>query len=411
MKVTRPTTGSPAWPWPPASPSRLHELRRGRRGRGRRRPDHHRHLPPAHRRLLRARQGRAARLRGLGRLRQRERRPAGPRRRADDPRRPVQRRPGRLRLREADQPGRRRPRLRPLLHPAGGPRRPGRRGLRLPLRRAGRRRRGGLRPRASTTSSTPPPPSPTTTTTTSPTHIEALPEAERPKTAAYAAMDDPFAHGHRLRPARPARGDGRRDRRRRGLPAQHHRLRLDRGQDRRQQGRRRRRRHAVPGRRQPDRGAAAARLPAEDGRLLDRADQPRVPRGDRRRDRGHPLPHRLHARGGLPHQRGVRRVLHRDATAPRPAEDEANALDHRPGRRRRRRGRRLRRPGPRVPAAAHRLAARERGRHRRRPADLGRRRAGREGAHLIQQYVDGEIRIVLPEDAAEADLILEKPAW
>jgi len=34
-----------------------------------------------------------------------------------------------------------------------------------------------------------------------------------------------------------------------------------------------------------------------------------------------------------------------------------------------------------------------------------------EGAHLIQQYVDGEIRIVLPEEAAEAELILEKPAW
>jgi len=34
-----------------------------------------------------------------------------------------------------------------------------------------------------------------------------------------------------------------------------------------------------------------------------------------------------------------------------------------------------------------------------------------QGAHLIQQYVDGKIRIVLPEEAAEADLILEKPRW
>ncbi len=34
-----------------------------------------------------------------------------------------------------------------------------------------------------------------------------------------------------------------------------------------------------------------------------------------------------------------------------------------------------------------------------------------EGAHLIQQYVDGKIRIVLPEAAKEADLILEKPSW
>lgn len=34
-----------------------------------------------------------------------------------------------------------------------------------------------------------------------------------------------------------------------------------------------------------------------------------------------------------------------------------------------------------------------------------------EAAHLIQQYVDGEISIVLPEDAAEADIIFPKPAW
>lgn len=38
--------------------------------------------------------------------------------------------------------------------------------------------------------------------------------------------------------------------------------------------------------------------------------------------------------------------------------------------------------------------------------------AGRpEGAHLIQQYVDGKIRIVLPEETKEADLILQKPRW
>lgn len=34
-----------------------------------------------------------------------------------------------------------------------------------------------------------------------------------------------------------------------------------------------------------------------------------------------------------------------------------------------------------------------------------------KGAHLIQQYVDGAIRIVLPEEAAEAELIVEKPRW
>lgn len=34
-----------------------------------------------------------------------------------------------------------------------------------------------------------------------------------------------------------------------------------------------------------------------------------------------------------------------------------------------------------------------------------------QGAHLIQQYVDGEIKIVLPDEAAEAELIYPKPAW
>jgi branched-chain amino acid transport system substrate-binding protein len=34
-----------------------------------------------------------------------------------------------------------------------------------------------------------------------------------------------------------------------------------------------------------------------------------------------------------------------------------------------------------------------------------------QGAHLIQQYVDGEIRIVLPAEAAEAEIIPVKPEW
>ncbi|MPV38606.1 amino acid ABC transporter substrate-binding protein [Georgenia subflava] len=38
--------------------------------------------------------------------------------------------------------------------------------------------------------------------------------------------------------------------------------------------------------------------------------------------------------------------------------------------------------------------------------------AGRpNGAHLIQQYIDGEITIVLPADAAEAELVYPKPEW
>lgn len=38
--------------------------------------------------------------------------------------------------------------------------------------------------------------------------------------------------------------------------------------------------------------------------------------------------------------------------------------------------------------------------------------AGRpQSAHMIQQYVDGEVRIVLPADAMEADFIFPKPEW
>jgi branched-chain amino acid transport system substrate-binding protein len=38
--------------------------------------------------------------------------------------------------------------------------------------------------------------------------------------------------------------------------------------------------------------------------------------------------------------------------------------------------------------------------------------AGRpQSAHMIQQWVDGEIRIVLPKEQAEADFILQKPEW
>ncbi|WP_051433332.1 amino acid ABC transporter substrate-binding protein [Promicromonospora kroppenstedtii] len=34
-----------------------------------------------------------------------------------------------------------------------------------------------------------------------------------------------------------------------------------------------------------------------------------------------------------------------------------------------------------------------------------------QSAHLIQQYVDGEIKIVLPDDVKEADLVHPKPTW
>lgn len=34
-----------------------------------------------------------------------------------------------------------------------------------------------------------------------------------------------------------------------------------------------------------------------------------------------------------------------------------------------------------------------------------------KGAHMIQQWVDGEIQIVLPEDVKETELVYPKPAW
>jgi branched-chain amino acid transport system substrate-binding protein len=34
-----------------------------------------------------------------------------------------------------------------------------------------------------------------------------------------------------------------------------------------------------------------------------------------------------------------------------------------------------------------------------------------QGAHMIQQWVDGDIRIVLPEDVKEADILYPKPEW
>ncbi len=34
-----------------------------------------------------------------------------------------------------------------------------------------------------------------------------------------------------------------------------------------------------------------------------------------------------------------------------------------------------------------------------------------KGAHLIQQWVNGEIKIVLPDEAKESEFLYPKPAW
>ena len=213
-----------------------------------------------------------------------------------DPRRPVQRRPCRRRLREADQPGAGRPDRRSVLHPPGDPGRPGRPGLRLPLRRACRRGRPRSSRQGFDNLFYAAPAVADDHYNLLAEHILAMPEAERPKTAAYASMDDPFAQGtaYGLKEALEEGGietvvdevyppnttdfssiaakiaDTKADIVVGGTP--------------------------VPGRCQPDRRAAAAQLPAQDGGVLDRADRTRVRRGDRGQDRGHPRADRLHPR-------------------------------------------------------------------------------------------------------------------
>ena len=356
--------------------ARARRLRRRRRAVGRRRrSDRRRHLAAAHRGLLRARQGRPARLRGLGEDRQRQGWPARPPGRAEDPRRPVQRRPGRRRLRAADRQGQVDLVVGPFstrlvvpaarvaeeygmlfVEPAGAAQGGLRAGLQEPvLRRPGGRRRP-LQP---------------------PGRVPAG-DAGGPAAEDRGVRGDgrPVRAGHRVRAEGQAGGRRRQDRRRRGLPAEHHRLRQHRGEDRGVQGGHGGRRLAVPGRRQPDRRPAAARLPAQARRVLDRADQPRVRQGDRQQDRGHPVADRLHAR-----RRRTRATRSSSRSTPR-----SSARRRRRTRRTRTRPARssaaavtavgLRRAG-RLPEEAGRLAARQRGGDRGRPADLGRAPAGR----------------------------------
>ena len=190
---------------------------------------------------------------------QRERRPARQAGRAEDPRRPVQRRPGRLRLREADQPGRRSTwssaRSRPgwWSRPPRSPRTTASSSSSRPVRP----RRSS--PRASTTSSTPRPRSPTTTTTCLAENILAMPDDQRPKTVAYAAMDDPFAKGTAYGLKDKLEEAGIKTVVDEVYPPNTTDFGSIAAQDRRLQGRHGGRRHAVPGRGQPDRRAAAAR--------------------------------------------------------------------------------------------------------------------------------------------------------
>ena len=68
-------------------------------------------------------------------------------------------------------------------------------------------------------------------------------------------------------------------------------------------------------------------------------------------------------------------------------------------------------PEPGVPAEAHRLAARERGRDRRRPADAGTRTAARRAPTSSSSTSTARSGSCFPRTTAEADFIAEKPAW
>ena len=258
---------------------RLWRRRRRRRRLRRRRSDRRRHLAAADRRLLRARQGRPARLRGLGEDRQRQRRPARPPGRAEDPRRPVQRRPGRRRLRAADRQGRGRPGGRPVLHPPGGARRP-----------------GSPRSTACSSSSRPArrkevfeqgfknlfyaaPAVANDHYNYLAEHILALPAGQRPEDGRVRRHGRPVRAGHGVRPeGRSSRPAAVRTVVDEVYPPNTTDFGSIAAKIAASKADMRGGRLAVPGRREPDRRPAAAQLPAQAGRVLHRADQPGVRR-------------------------------------------------------------------------------------------------------------------------------------
>ena len=110
--------------------------------------------------------------------------------------------------------------------------------------------------------------------------------------------------------------------------------------------------------------------------------------------------------GGHAGQRRVRRQVPGDVRRHRGAGGRGRRVRRGAGAAGGRQGRRHDRARP--PAEARRLAARERGRHDPRPAELG--RAGRpEGEFLVGQWQSGVPEIVLPEEAATSDEII--PEW
>ncbi len=143
--------------------------------------------------------------------------------------------------------------------------------------------------------------------------------------------------------------------------------------------------------------------------ILDRTDQPRVRRCDRRCDRGHPRsPPAIRRSRSSPATSSSSRSTPR-CTANPPSEDEANAYT----------------TGQVVAAAVEAAGCAEQGECQQELIDwlrdnsvdtvvgeLSWDETGKPtGAHLIQQWIDGEILIVLPDDVKEADFLFPKPTW
>ncbi len=173
----------------------------------------------------------------------------------------------------------RRPRLRPVLDAADGAGRAGRQPLPLRVRRAGRRRPGGVRrSTCRTCSSCSRRRSSTAATRSSQLH---------PLAAEVAAAEDrgvpvarrPVLLADRRPHAEPVRGGRHQDRLQDHLPARDHRPDADRREGRRRQARHGRRRHAVRGRLRPGQGDGPAEVqpevpvPLERRQLADRVPE------------------------------------------------------------------------------------------------------------------------------------------
>ena len=152
-----------------------------------------RDLALAQRRLLRSGEGRQAWVRPLGFLRERSRRDPRPPGSAQDRRRRLEPEPGRHELPDVDHARPRRSRVRAVLVTAHrARRRPSRTATTThsSSRRAAARR--SSRSSCPTCSSCSPRPSSNAATASS-AYLKTLPASQRPKTASYASLDDPFA--------------------------------------------------------------------------------------------------------------------------------------------------------------------------------------------------------------------------